>query len=290
MATRIHPTAIIAASAEIGGDAVVEAYAVIGPRVVIGPRTRVRPFAHVVQDTEIGADCDIHAGAIVGGDPQDLKFGGESTKLVIGNGNIIRECVTINRGTGVGGGMTRIGDHNMIMAYVHVAHDCRIGNGCIIANSTQLAGHIVLEDMVNISGLAAVHHFVTMGTMAFVAGATAVKVDVPPFTVFDGKVRKLNTEGFKRREIPQESRDALRHAFRVIYRSNLAMSEALERLENDPAGRDPLVTRLVRSCRSSQEGKNGRALERNRSIDGPKSKTQVIPALGILETLGSCVK
>ncbi|MCX7935388.1 MAG: acyl-ACP--UDP-N-acetylglucosamine O-acyltransferase, partial [Planctomycetota bacterium] len=204
MAAKIHPTAVVSLDAEIGDNVEIGPFSVIGPRVRIGDGTRLRNHVTVVSHTAIGCGCDIYPQAVLGGEPQDLKFRGEESVLVIGDHNIIRECVTINRGTALGGGRTVIGDRNLIMAYVHIAHDCRIGNQCVITNCAQLAGHIVVEDMAIISGMVAVHHFVTIGTLSFVAGLSAVRTDVPPYMIVDGnpaRVRKLNLEGLRRRGV-----------------------------------------------------------------------------------------
>ena len=271
MGTTIHPTAVVDLSAELADGVVVEPYAVIGPLVRLGRGTRVRSFAHIVCRTAVGEGCDIHSGAVVGGDPQDLKFKGEATDCVIGNRNTIRECVTINRGTGVGGGKTIIGDNNLIMAYVHIAHDCVVGNGCLFTNGVQLAGHVNVEDFAWLSGSALVHHFVTVGTMAFIAGNSGVRADVPPYLIVDGdppKPRKVNTEGMRRRGVPAASIDAVKSAFRRIYRTKGTRADAVAELMSAPEGADPYVRTLLEHYRASERGFQGRALERFRTDRG----------------------
>jgi UDP-N-acetylglucosamine acyltransferase len=276
----IHPTAIVDASARLGDGAVIDAYAIVGPDVTIGARTRVRAHAHIECRTVLGDDCDIHPGAVLGADPQDLKYKGEATDLVVGDRNVIRECVTINRGTGLGGGHTVIGCDNMIMAYVHVAHDCRIGNGCLITNASQLSGHVAVEDMAIISGLVAIHHFVTIGSMAFVAGHATVRADVPPYMIVDGnpaRVRRLNAEGMRRRGIPAASMEALERVHRLVYQE-MNWAEGLERIAADPElASDPYVANLVAHHKASQAGQQGRALEAHRTDQHTKSITQPKP-------------
>ncbi len=264
MSANIHPTAVIDRSAEIADGVVIEAYAIVGPRVVIGENTRVRSHAHIVCDSVIGRNCDIHPGSVLGGDPQDLKYKGEESRFVMGDNNIVRECVTINRGTGLGGGRTVIGNNNLLMAYSHIAHDCIIDNHVIITNCAQLAGHIRIEDMAIVSGMVGIHHFVTVGTMSFLAGFSAVRTDVPPYMIVDGapaRVRKLNLEGLKRRQVPQESIDALKKVFRMIYRSEMSRAEAVAKIRETELASDPVVRNLLDHYGASEAGYQGRALE-----------------------------
>ncbi|MBN2711220.1 MAG: acyl-ACP--UDP-N-acetylglucosamine O-acyltransferase [Planctomycetes bacterium] len=265
MAAKIHPTAIIDKDANIADGVEIQPYAVVGPHVTIGEGTTIRSNAQIIGRTVIGKNCDIFPGAVVGGEPQDLKFKGEHTETIIGDGNVIRECVTINRGTGLGGGKTVLGNNNLVMAYVHIAHDCIIGNQVIITNCAQLAGHIKVEDMAIISGMVAVHHFVTIGTMSFLAGLSAVRTDVPPYMIVEGnpaRVRKINMEGLRRRGIPQESMDALRKMYKVLYRSEeLSRAEAIEEIIKMDIASDPCVTNVIEHFRASENGYQGRALE-----------------------------
>ncbi len=264
MGVKIHPTAVIAADVELGENVEIGPFTVIGPQARIGDGTRLRNHVTVVSHTTIGRGCDIYPQAVLGAAPQDLKFRGEESLLIVGDHNIIRECVTINRGTALGGGRTVIGNRNLIMAYVHIAHDCQIGNQCVITNCAQLAGHIVVEDMAIISGMVAIHHFVTIGTLSFVAGLSAVRTDVPPYMIVDGnpaRVRKLNLEGLRRRGMPAASVQALKKVFRLIYRSDLSRAQVVESLENNHLAQDPAVQNLIRHFRASANGCQGRALE-----------------------------
>ncbi len=264
MSTMIHPTAVIDSTAEIGDNVEIGPGSIVGEDVVIGEGSRLRAHAQVIAHTRIGRECDIFPSAVVGGEPQDLKFRGEVSYLEIGDRNTIRECATINRGTDLGGGTTRIGDHNLIMAYCHIAHDCRIGNHCVITNLAQLSGHVRVEDKAIISGLTAIHHFTTIGTMAFVAPYAAVRADVPPYMIADGKpaaVRKLNSEGLKRNDVSLEAIQTLKEAFRIMYRSELARADALEKIAQMPGADDPYMRHLIEFCRASEAGVQGRALE-----------------------------
>ena len=280
MKTRIHPSAIVHPSAVIGEDVEIGPCAVVGPNVVIGDRSRLLPHCHIVMRTTIGKECLICTSAVVGGDPQDLKFRGEDTDLVIGDRTRIGEFVTANRGTGVGGGKTMIGNDCMIMAYVHVAHDCIIGNNVVITNSTQLAGHIHIEDQAWVSGACLVHHFVTIGSMSFVAPNSGLGFDVPPYMIVEGfrdncRVRTLNIEGLTRRQVPEGSISALKKAFRILYRQNKTQAEAIEELTNSELSKDSYVANLLEHIRASHHGVQNRALERFRT-----DKTRHIPKSG----------
>ena len=270
MSGKIHPNAVVHPSAVIHENVEIGPGAVVGADVTIGSGSKLHPFSHIVCNTTIGENCEIHSGAVVGGDPQDLKFKGEKTFLTIGDRNQIRECVTINRGTGAGGGKTVIGNENLIMAYVHIAHDCVLGNRVIITNSTGLAGHIHIEDMAIISGMSAIHHFVTIGSLAFVAGMSGVRHDVPPYVIVDGhkdyaRVRALNIEGLKRKQTPKESIEFLKEAFKIIYRRELTLAQAFSEIETSGLGNDPYVRNLVEHLHASQDGHQGRALEKFRT-------------------------
>ena len=270
MTNHIHPGAYVDPSAELGEDVTIAPFAVVGPKVVIGNGTQLLPHCHIVARTKIGCNCVISSSAVIGGDPQDMKYKGEDTDLVIGDRNRIGEFVTINRGTGVGGGKTVIGNDCLIMAYVHVAHDCIIGNKVVITNSTQLAGHVRLEDQAWISGACLFHHFVTVGAMSFVAAASAVRVDIPPYMLADGfkentRVRALNVEGMHRRNVPDESIAALKKVYRIIYRSEKTLDEAIQEVLTLPLATDSYVKNLLDHLVASQAGYQGRALERFRT-------------------------
>ncbi|MCZ7646353.1 MAG: acyl-ACP--UDP-N-acetylglucosamine O-acyltransferase [Planctomycetota bacterium] len=180
MATRIHPTAVVDPTAELAEGVTVGPCAYIGPRVRLGAGCEIHNHATVTGGAALAGGCQVFPGAIVGCIPQDPKYKGEPTVLELGEGTIVRECATIHPGTALGGGRTSIGSHCMIMAYAHIAHDCRLGDHIIVANASQLAGHVHVEDGARISGLCAIHHFVTIGRCSFVAGSARLSVDVPP--------------------------------------------------------------------------------------------------------------
>jgi UDP-N-acetylglucosamine acyltransferase len=263
MTVKIHPTAVIAPGAELGVDVEIGPYSVVGPRVVIGDRTRVG--AQVVIDgvTRLGEDNVIVGQASLGGAPQDLSYKGEPTRLEIGDRNTIREFVTINRGTIKGGGVTRIGDNCLLMACCHVAHDCELKNRIIMGNNVLLAGHVLVEEQANISGGAAAHHFVTIGSYAYVGGMTRMVQDVPPYMILEGhpsRVRGVNVIGLQRGGFPEEEIELLRNAFRRIYRSGSPRRRTLDELKGEAAG-SPLLADLVRSLENTENGAKGRYRE-----------------------------
>jgi UDP-N-acetylglucosamine acyltransferase len=247
MSGTIHATAIVAPDAVLGEGVEIGAYAVIGPGVEIGPRTRIGAHAMVHCHTRLGVDNVVHSHASVGDAPQDRKYRGEPTRLEIGDRNVIREFVTLNRGTTKDRGVTTIGSDNLFMAYAHVAHDCTVGNQCVLANSATLGGHVELGDWVIMGGFAAIHQFCKVGAHAFLANNAAVTRDVPPYVMAVGgpaKPHSINAEGLKRRGFsPQQIRN-LRNAYRVLYRSGLRLEEALERLRT-AAQDQPEVRALV---------------------------------------------
>jgi UDP-N-acetylglucosamine acyltransferase len=256
MTTIIHPTASVAPDAELADGVEVGAYAVIGPGVVIGAGTIVGPHAIVQGPTRIGAGNRIFQFASVGSAPQDKKYKGEPTRLEIGDRNVIRECVTLNRGTIQDEAVTAIGDDNLFMAYVHVAHDCRIGNQCVLANNATLGGHVHLGDWVIMGGLSAIHQFCKVGAHAFIANNAAVTRDVPPFVMAVGQpatAHSVNAEGLKRRGFTPEQIRNIRNAFRVLYRSGLKLADATAQVgalaEEQPELR-AIVEFLPRSTRS----------------------------------------
>ena len=234
-----HATAIIHPEAQLDPTVEVGPYAVIGPKVRIGPGTRVGPHAVIEGDTTIGAKNRIFQFASVGAEPQDLKYAGEATKLVIGDENLIREFTTLHIGTSGGGGTTRIGNKNLFMAYSHVAHDCRIGNGCVLANSVALAGHVDLGDNVIMGGLSAVHQFTRIGKHAFIAGGSMVAMDVPPYCSAQGdraELVGLNTVGLSRHGFSEEQINRIKDAYKILFRSKLGLNEAIAKLEAEHAG------------------------------------------------------
>ncbi len=233
--TLIHPTAIVDPGAELGTGVRIGPRSIVGPRVRIGDGTEIGPGVLVEQNTEIGAGCRIFQGAVLGTDPQDLKFAGEETWLRVGDRTQIREYATLNRGTSASG-ETRVGSDCLLMAYVHVAHDCVLGDRILISNATQLAGHVTIEDWAILSGLVAVHQFVRIGRHAFIGGLSRIAQDVAPFCRVSGnppKIYGLNTVGLERRGFPPESRMALKRAYRTLFQSELNLSQALVRVREE---------------------------------------------------------
>jgi len=225
----VHPSAIVDPGARLADDISVGPFAVIAAEVEIGPGSRVGAHALIQGPTRIGRDNHIHAYAAIGGDPQDKKYRGERSELVIGDGNTFHEFVTINRGTGEGGGATRIGDDNWIMAYAHVAHDCHIGSHTIFANNATLAGHVEVGDHVVLGGFAGVHQFCKIGAHAFAAMYSAINRDVPPFIYVAGQFaepRGVNAEGLKRRGFDASRIAAIKRAYRTLYMSHKTLEEA----------------------------------------------------------------
>ncbi|MDH3870894.1 MAG: acyl-ACP--UDP-N-acetylglucosamine O-acyltransferase [Gammaproteobacteria bacterium] len=230
----IDPHAVIDPSARLADDVSVGAFTIIGPDVDIGAGTWIGPHVVINGPTRIGRDNRIYQFASVGEAPQDKKYAGEATRLEIGDRNLIREFVTINRGTVQDAGVTRIGDDNWIMAYVHIAHDCRVGNQTIFSNNASLAGHVRVDDYAILGGFTLVHQFCAIGAHAFCAFGSGIKKDVPPFVIVDGspaRPRGLNAEGLKRRGFTDRAQQALRQAYKTLYRSNLSLQEALVELQ-----------------------------------------------------------
>ena len=231
--TRVHASALVDAQAELGDGVEVGPYAVIGPGVRIGARTSIGAHVVVHRNTTIGADNRIFPFASIGADPQDKKYAGEETWLEIGDGNTIRECVTLNRGTVQDRTVTRIGNDNWIMAYVHVAHDCIVGDHTIFANSTNLGGHVEIGDWVILGGASQVHQFCKIGAHAMTGVSTVVLHDVPPYVMVSGNTAAahgINSEGLRRRGFSAQRIETIRRAYRTLYRSGLTMQQALEAL------------------------------------------------------------
>jgi UDP-N-acetylglucosamine acyltransferase len=262
--SNVHPTAIIDPTAVIHAGAAIGAYCVIGPNVSIGRGTTLHNQVTVQRDTTIGEDNVVYPFAVIGIDPQDRKFRGEVTTVVIGDGNTIREHVTIHRGTANGGGETRIGNNNLLMVAVHIAHDCWIGDECTIANQAMLAGHIRVEDGANIGGGVGIHHFATIGTCAFVGAMARIPKDVPPFMLVEGnpaEVRATNVIGMMRRGLTADHIEAIKDAHKRLYRDNGApMAEKLVELKR----RYPQVPAVIHLCdalAASASGVHGRSME-----------------------------
>ena len=237
-----HPTAAIDPAAKLADDVVVGAYTVIGADVEIGPGTVIGPHCSITGPTTIGRDNRIHGHAAIGGDPQDKKFRGERVALEIGDGNHIREFVTINRGTGDGGGITRIGNDNWLLAYVHIALDCLIGSHCVFSNNATLAGHVTVGDHVILSGFAGVHQFCRIGDHAFIGMGAFVNGDVPPYLMVAqekyARPRGINAEGLKRRGFDASRIGAIKRAYRALYMGDAKLDEAKAEIAEIAAGSD----------------------------------------------------
>jgi UDP-N-acetylglucosamine acyltransferase len=232
----IHPTAIVDPSARIGAGVAIGAYSIVGADVEIGDGTSVGPHVVIEGRTRIGRDNRIFQFASLGAAPQDKKFAGEASELVIGDRNHIREFVTMHRGTAGGGGVTRVGDDNWFLAYSHVAHDCRVGNHCVFSNNATIAGHVEVGDHVIASGFVGVHQFCRIGAHAFIGMGVLLSGDVPPFLMVaadadtQGRPRGINSEGLKRRGFDAERIAAIKRAYRTIYVGGTPLSEARARL------------------------------------------------------------
>jgi UDP-N-acetylglucosamine acyltransferase len=229
----VHETAVVHPDAELGRGVQVGPFSVISQDVVIGEGTVIGPHVVIEPGTRIGMDCDIGAGAILGGKPQDQKFKGERSLLVIGDRNIIREYVTFHRATGEGNATT-IGDDNLLMAYCHIGHNCTVGSSITMANMVGISGHVTVEDKAVFGGMVGVHQFVRIGKLAMLGGYSKVSQDVPPFMMVDGrpvKVYDLNVRGLRRSGVPAGIRSGLRQAYKLLYRSSLNLSQAIEAIE-----------------------------------------------------------
>ncbi|MBC8199073.1 MAG: acyl-ACP--UDP-N-acetylglucosamine O-acyltransferase [Desulfobacterales bacterium] len=252
----IHSTAIINPKAEINSNVEIGPYSIIGENVFIGSGTVIGP--HVVVDpyVTIGADCNIFQYAAIGAPPQSLKFEGGKTYVKIGRGTIVREFVTIHRGTEFGGGITEVGEENLLMAYTHIAHDCKTGRKVVLANNATLAGHITIGDNATIGGLVAIHQFVRIGDYAFIGGKSAVVKDIPPYVIASGdraKLHGLNSVGLKRHNFSKETLSSLKKTYRIIFRIGLTMNEAMERVRAE-VEQIPEVIGFIDFIKSSQRG------------------------------------
>jgi UDP-N-acetylglucosamine acyltransferase len=230
--TTIHPTAIVAPGAQLGGDVEIGAYSIVGAQVRIGDRTRIMPHVFLDGRTTLGAGCVVFPFASIGTQTQDLKFKGGATSVEIGDQTTLREYVTVNAGTNEGD-VTRVGSRCHILAYSHVAHQCVIGNDVVISNATQLAGHVIVEDGVGMGGACGVHQFVRIGTMSFIGGCSKVTQDIPPYMLADGNPavpRGINVVGLQRQNMPEETRSLLKNAFKILYRQELTTKVALEQI------------------------------------------------------------
>lgn len=262
----IHATAVVDPSAELGAGVQVGPGVIIGPDVIIGDATRIEPHVVLEPGTRIGRDCVIRAGAILGGPPQDHKYKGERSFLTIGDRNTIRECVTIHRATGEGN-TTQIGDDNLIMAYCHIGHNCRLGNGIMMANQVGISGHVVVEDKVVFGGMVGVHQYVRIGTLAMIGGFSKIVQDVPPFMMADGRpgrVYGLNVLGLRRHGLAPSVRAGLKQAYKFLYRADLNLSQAIEAIENEVEP-SPERDYLLDFLNNVRVGFGGRQLDPSRS-------------------------
>ena len=252
----IHPTAVVDRRAELDSSVEVGPFAVIGPKVKIGPRTIVGAHSVIEGDTTIGADNHLFQFSAIGAIPQDLKYAGEPTKLVIGDHNQIREFATVHLGTAHGGGITRVGNRCLLMANSHVAHDVQLGDACILANSAALAGHVIVEDRVIFGGLSAVHQFTRIGRLAFVSGGAMVTQDVPPYVTVQGdraEVVGINTVGLTRAHFDEHQQVRVKSCFKILYRSKLGFREAVAHVRAEHGGHTE-VDHLVDFLEGSERG------------------------------------
>ncbi len=252
----IHPTAIVDSKADIGQDVQIGPYAVIREKVIIGNGTRIGSHTVIDPYVTIGPDCHIFQHAAIGAVPQSVKFGGEETYVKIGRGSTVREFVTIHRGTGFGGGITEVGEENFIMAYSHIAHDCKTGRRVMLANNATLAGHITIGDYATIGGLVAIHQYVRIGDYAFVGGKSAVVKDVPPYVIASGDrahLHGLNSVGLRRQGFSEKTLAQLKKAYRIVFRIGLTLNEAIERVRAE-VEQIPEVVGFVEFVKQSQRG------------------------------------
>lgn len=254
----IHPTAIVDPLAELADDVEVGPYAVIESHVRIGSGTRIGPHAVIGSWTTMGSDNQVSHMASIGAPPQDLKYRGEPCQTIIGNGNMFREFSSVHRGTPTGRSQTVIGDNNLMMAYSHVAHDCQVGNGIVMANAAMLAGHVTVEDNVILGGLVAIHQFVTIGAYCMLGGGTMSSLDIPPFMIVtsdkrQASLRGLNLIGLKRRGFSDTSIRNLKDAYKILFMAGLKLSEGLARVKQSITD-SPEVDQLVRFIEGSKRG------------------------------------
>lgn len=264
--TEIHSTAIVDPGAELGQGVVIGAYSIVGKNVRIEDGTQVYPHAVIESNTNIGRDCVIMSGAVLGGAPQDYKFHGEDSRLAIGNDNIIRECVTIHRASGEGES-TVIGDNNMLMAYCHIGHNCTLGSNITMANYVGISGHVLIEDKVVFGGFVGVHQKVRIGKYAMIGGMSKVVQDVPPFAMADGRptrVCDLNVIGLRRSGVTPKVRSEIKNAYKLLYRSQMNASQALEAIESEIDSSEELQY-LLDFIRNVRMGFGGRQLESPRT-------------------------
>jgi UDP-N-acetylglucosamine acyltransferase len=254
--SQVHPTALVDPAARLADDVEVGAFSIVGPKVTIGPGSRIGPHVVVTGRTTIGRNTRIFQFASIGEEPQDKKYNGEDTELIIGDNNTIRELCTFSRGTAQGGGKTIIGNDNWIMACVHIAHDCILGDNIIMANNASLAGHVTVGDWAILSGYSLIHQFCNVGEHSFTSFASHVNQSIPPYVTVSGekaRAKGINTEGLKRRGYTPEQIRQVRRAYKVLYRSGLSLEEATGQLAEMAEGHDeiqPLVDFLETTVKS----------------------------------------
>ena len=267
MAIHVAPNACIDPRAEIDDDVEIGPFCVIGPKVRIGRGTRLENNVTLMGHVTLGEFNHIYPNVVIGGEPQDISYAGSETRVQIGDYNIIRECVTINRGTEKEDGITSVGDHNFLMACCHVAHDCKLGDHIIITNGTLLGGHVHVHDHAILSGGVGVHHYATIGSYSFVAGMSAVRHDVPPYMLVEGypaRPRCVNVVALKRNNFSQEAIDCLGEAHRLLFRAKVGLDNAREILRNN-GQLVPQVNHLLSFIQEQQEGRHGRGREHRRA-------------------------
>ena len=255
MSADVHPTAIVARDAELGSGVRIGPGAIVGPGCVISDGCNIAPRAVLERNVHLASNVKVGVGSVLGGDPQDLKFKGEETTVEIGEGSVIREYSTINRGTAQSM-KTTVGRGCFIMSYVHLAHDCHVGDGVIISNATQLAGHVTVEEKAILSGVSAVHQFALIGKYSFIGGCSRVAKDVPPYVKAVGnpvKLYGLNTVGLQRNGFPEETIRELKRAYRLFFKSELNVSQARERAEHELRA-IPEVQEFLRFFERSERG------------------------------------
>ncbi|MCP5057406.1 MAG: acyl-ACP--UDP-N-acetylglucosamine O-acyltransferase [bacterium] len=253
---QVHPTAVVDPGAKLADDVVVGAYSIVGPEVELGPRVELRPHAYVWGRTRIGEGTRIFSFAVIGEDPQDKDFSGETTELVIGSENVIREHASIHVGTAKGGGATRLGDDNLIMNGVHLGHDTQVGSHCIIASHCAIAGHVEVGDYAVIGGLSGVHQFARIGESAMVGGLAGVTKDAPPFSIVAGEratTRGVNVIGLRRRGFSADVRSQIKRAFHILFSSKLRFEVALAEVRDQGLVCDE-VQRLLAFVETSERG------------------------------------
>ncbi len=252
---QIHSSAIVSPKAKLADSVSVGPYSIISENVVIGEATKIGAHCVIEGNTLIGKGCEIFTGAVIGSRPQDLKFKGEKVFLEIGNNNIIREYCTLNPGTHENG-KTVLGDDNLLMAYSHIAHDCEVGSGCVLANNSTLAGHVIIEDKAVIGGIVAIHQFVRIGMLSIIGGCSKVVQDIPPFSTCDGhpaRVYGLNLVGLRRKGIAHDSIKRIDQAFKIFFNSGFSVKHALERVEKELDKTEEIVY-LINFARNSERG------------------------------------